>query len=814
MKISLSWLKEFIALPEPIEEVAALLTRSGLEVEHIEAVEQIKGGLAGLVIGQVLTCGRHPNADKLSVTTVDVGAEEQLHIVCGAPNVAAGQKVIVATVGAMLYPNEGEPFQIKKSKIRGEASEGMICAEDEIGLGKSHDGIMVLETALVNGTPAAKYFNLENDYVLEIGLTPNRSDAASHFGVARDLRALLGRATCIPQLAELPKAFAELPISVVINDNGACPRYAGLVMTGVKVGPSPEWLQKRLKSIGLNPINNIVDCTNYILHGIGQPLHAFDYSKIAGSQIIVQKPEAGTQFITLDGATRTLNGDNLMICDAEKPLAIAGVFGGAESGITAETNTIFIESAYFQPASVRKTAQHFSLKTDASFRYERGTDPNICEYALLLAATLIAEIAGGAVASAKIDIYPTAIQNREFEVKYAYLDTIIGTFLDRELIHSILNNLDIATEVVDEGMYGHQGFETAFKVSVPPYRVDVTGPADIAEEIIRIYGIDNIPLRSDMATAFISPFPKVDNDTMQYSFSNQLAALGYVEMMNNSLCSPVYSALTGVLNPDEDVDILNPISEELSVMRQSLLFSALQTVLHNVNRRQQNLKLFEFGKVYRKKEAGKYEEERMLSLVLTGNKQAETWLGETEASSFHQLLQVVNNLILRLRLEVSLHTLPSSDMYHFGLELQMNKRRVGVVGLVNTAFAKHFEVKQPVYYAELHWEYLLKKYKPELKVKEISKFPEVRRDLSLVLNTDTTFADVERIAFATDKKLLQKVNVFDVYQGENLGEGKKSYSVSYFLQDTTQTLNDAVIDGLMDKLIAAYEKQLNAIIRK
>ncbi len=814
MKISLSWLKEFIALPEPIEEVAALLTRSGLEVEHIEAVEQIKGGLAGLVIGQVLTCERHPNADKLSVTTVDVGAEEPLHIVCGAPNVAAGQKVIVATVGAMLYPSEGEPFQIKKSKIRGEASEGMICAEDEIGLGQSHAGIMVLETALVNGTPAAKYFNLENDYVIEIGLTPNRSDAASHFGVARDLRALLGRATCMPQLTEVPKAFAELPISVVINDAEACPRYAGIVMTGVKVGPSPEWLQKRLRAIGLNPINNIVDITNYILHGIGQPLHAFDYSKIAGGQIIVQKPEAGTQFITLDGATRTLNGDNLMICDAEKPLAIAGVFGGAESGITAETNTIFIESAYFQPSSVRKTAQHFSLKTDASFRYERGTDSNICVYALQLAATLVAEIAGGAVASTSIDVYPKPIENRVFEVKYAYLDTIIGTYLDRELIHSILNNLDIATEVIDEGMYGHQGFENSFKVSVPPYRVDVTGPADIAEEIIRIYGIDNIPLRSDMATAFISPFPKVDNDTMQYSFSNQLAALGYVEMMNNSLCSPVYSALTGVLNPDEDVDILNPISEELSVMRQSLLFSALQTVLHNVNRRQQNLKLFEFGKVYRKKEAGKYEEERMLSLVLTGNKQAETWLSETEPSSFHQLLQVVNNLIQRLRLEVSLHTLPSSDMYHFGLELQMNKRRVGVIGLVNTAYAKHFEVKQPVYYAELHWEYLLKKYKPELKVKEISKFPEVRRDLSLVLNTDTTFAEVERIAFATDKKILQKVNVFDVYQGDNLGEGKKSYSVSYFLQDATQTLNDAVIDGLMDKLIAAYEKQLNAIIRK
>lgn len=814
MKISLSWLKDFIALPEPIEEVAALLTRSGLEVEHIEAVEQIKGGLAGLVIGQVLTCERHPNADKLSVTTVDVGAEEPLNIVCGAPNVAAGQKVIVATVGAMLYPNEGEPFQIKKSKIRGEASEGMICAEDEIGLGKSHDGIMVLETALVNGTPAAKYFNLENDYVLEIGLTPNRSDAASHYGVARDLRALLGRNICLPEVKVIPESGQKSQISVTINDTEACPRYAGLVMSGVKVGPSPDWLQKRLKAIGLNPINNIVDCTNYILHGIGQPLHAFDYSKIAGKQIIVQKPEAGTQFITLDGATRTLNGDNLMICDAEKPLAIAGVFGGAESGITESTTSIFIESAYFQPASVRKTAQHFSLKTDASFRYERGTDPNICAFALQLAAALIAEIGGGAVDSEVIDIYPSPIPHFEFEVKYAYLDTIIGTFLDRELIHSILNNLDITTEVVDEGMYGHQGFETSFKVTVPPYRVDVTGPADIAEEIIRIYGIDNIPLRSDMATAFISPFPKVDNDTMQYSFSNQLAALGYVEMMNNSLCSPVYSALTGELNPDEDVDILNPISEELSVMRQSLLFSALQTVLHNVNRRQQNLKLFEFGKVYRKKEAGKYEEERMLSLVLTGNKQAETWLNETEPSTFHQLLQVVNNMIQRLRLEVSLHTLPSSDMYHFGLELQMNKRRVGVIGLVNTAFAKHFEVKQPVYYAELHWEYLLKKYKPELKVKEISKFPEVRRDLSLVLNTDTTFAEVERITFATDKKLLQKVNVFDVYQGENLGEGKKSYSVSYFLQDTTQTLNDAVIDGLMDKLIAAYEKQLNAIIRK
>ncbi len=811
MNISYQWLKDFLPLDQPAEAIGQLLTSSGLEVEAIEQYEPIKGGLRGVVVGEVLTCARHPNADKLSVTTVDVGTGEPLPIVCGAPNVAAGQKVLVATVGTTLYPGGGEPLVIKKAKIRGEASEGMICAEDELGLGDSHAGIMVLDTALPNGTPAANYLNLMTDEVFVIGLTPNRADAASHLGVARDLKAQLGLEISRPSVADFPKPTHPLaPVQVVLENATACPRYTGVTLTGVQVGESPEWLQHRLRAIGLSPINNVVDVTNYVLHELGQPLHAFDLDKIAGQKVIVKTLPEGTPFVTLDKVERKLKATDLMICDGnESPLCIGGVFGGLNSGVTASTQRIFLESAYFDPAHIRASSQHHGLKTDASFRFERGTDPNGTVYALQRAALLIQAVAGGHIASDVIDLYPSPIPHRQITVKYAHIDRLIGKKIEKSRIKSILASLDIA--IVGEDA-------ESLSLSVPPYRVDVAQTADVVEEILRIYGFENVELADKMGADFLAEFPERDEWKLKMEVGRMLAGAGFSEILTNSLTKAEYAAALPSLGQEGNVEMLNKLSNEQAVLRQSMLFSGLEVIAHNLNRRQKDLKLFDFGKTYHKttKETGNnsYQESEKLALFVTGNQQSETWQTKTEKASFYTLSGAVQKVLQKLGV-VGYQSVDSRlDGLAYGLDLVLNKRDIARLGLVKPALAKLLDIKQEVFYAELDWQYLMSKFKSRNVYRDLPKYPEVRRDLSLVLDQAVSFEDIKKLAFQTEKTLLKQVNVFDVYQGENLGTGKKSYSVHFALLDTEKTLTDEVIDKTMDKLMAAFAQQLQAIIRK
>ncbi len=824
MEVSYKWLREFIDLPESPEEVGKHLTQTGLEVEGIEKIDAIPGGLDGVVIGEVLTCTKHPDADKLSITTVDVGTGQPLPIVCGAPNVAAGQKVVVALVGATLHPSTGErdaaqPFLIKKAKIRGAASEGMICAEDEIGLGTSHAGIMVLSTDLPNGTPAARYFNLEADYQIAIGLTPNRIDAASHLGTARDLKAALNRPLRVPSVDAFAVNDTSLTLNVRVEDSTACPRYTGLTISGLTVGESPEWLKQRLLSIGLNPINNVVDITNFVCHDIGQPLHAFDADKITGGQVIVKTLPEGTPFVTLDGVERKLTATDLMICDAEKPMCIAGVFGGQNSGVTAQTTRIFLESAYFAPTSVRKTAQHHGLKTDASFRFERGTDPNMPVFALKRAALLIQEVAGGIISSDITDLYPAPIKPFRVPVRYRNIDRLIGIAIDRPEIHRILTALDIqADDLTPEG----------FLAIVPPYRVDVTREADVIEEILRIYGLDNVPLSVNLAADSLSEFPKTDPDQWQSRVSQLMAATGFHEILTLSLTRPAYNDAVRSTLPGEDVTLLNPLSDELSVMRQTMLFSALETLVYNSNRRQKDLKLFEFGKVYHKaqKEDGttKYVERPRLSLAMLGNQQAESWLQKGQPVAYHDLAAAVHRVLNLFRIKLGnersgngwqADTQPADPaLFQYGLTYVVNKKPLVSLGLVNPKLTKLVDLKQPVFYADFDWSALLKLVSSRVRYEEVPRFPEVRRDLSLVLNKSITFDQISRLAYQTERKLLQRINVFDVYEGENLGLDKKSYSVSFTLQDHTQTLTDTTIEKTMQRLMAAFERDLEAVIRK
>lgn len=809
MEISYKWLQEYIELPELPEVVGKILTGTGLEVEGVEKIDAIPGGLEGVVIGEVLTCSRHPDADKLSLTTVDVGAEQPLPIVCGAPNVAAGQKVIVALVGATLHPSSGAPFQIKKAKIRGAASEGMICAEDEIGLGASHAGIMVLDTDLPNGTPAARYFNLEADYQIAIGLTPNRIDAASHFGTARDLKAVLNRPLTMPSVDGFSVNNQDLSLDVRVDDVVACPRYTGLTISGLTVQESPDWLKQRLLSIGLNPINNVVDVTNFVCHDLGQPLHAFDADKIAGNQVVVKTLPEGTPFVTLDGVERKLTATDLMICDAEKPMCIAGVFGGQNSGVTSQTTSIFLESAYFSPASVRKTAQHHGLKTDASFRFERGTDPNMPVFALKRAALLIQDVAGGVVSSDITDLYPTPIDPFRVLVRYKNIDRLIGIQIDRVEIHRILSALDIEADEINT---------ESFIAVVPPYRVDVTREADVIEEILRIYGLDNVPLSVHLAADTLSEFPKVDPNQWQSRVGQLLAANGFYEILTLSLTRPAYndairSTLTGA-----DVTLLNPLSEELSVMRQSLLFSSLETLVYNINRRQKDLKTFEFGKIYSQVQSEdgsvKYVEKMRLSLAMVGNQTAESWQQKAQSIAFHDLATSVQRVLNLLRIK-QVDTQPAdSALFQYGLTYLVNKKPLVSLGLVQPKLAKLVDLKQPVFYADFDWNALLKLANAKARYEEVPRFPEVRRDLSLVLDKTVTFEQISRLAHQTERKLLRSINVFDVYEGENLGSGKKSYSVSFTLQDPTQTLTDAAIDKTMQRLISGFERELSAVIRK
>jgi phenylalanyl-tRNA synthetase beta chain len=806
MKISLDWLRTLIPTDKSATELAALLTGSGLEVEGVEELESIPGGLRGIVIGEVLTCEKHPDADKLSLTTVAVGDATPRQIVCGASNVAAGQKVVVALEGATLHPAQGEPFKIKKSKIRGAASEGMICAEDEIGLGTSHAGIMVLDTDLPNGTPAADYFGLGSDAVLEIGLTPNRADAASHYGVARELRALLQQPCHLPDVnAFLPPTEAAQNVQVLIEDEEACPRYAGLLLENVQVGPSPEWLQRRLRSIGLSPINNVVDVTNFVLHELGQPLHAFDADQIPGGQIRVKRAAEGEKFTTLDGTERTLRAEDLVIAGGGgEPLALAGVFGGQTSGVSAATQRVFLESAYFAPAVVRRTSQTHQLKTDASFRFERGTDPHMVPAALQRAALLLQEVAGAIIAAPVVDEYPKHVLPFTVRLRFSRVERLIGQYIAPEQIRQILTDLDITiqNETGDD-----------WWLIVPPFKVDVTREADVIEEILRIYGYNNVALRPHNSASFLAKFPNPDPEILRQNTARLLSGQGFSEIITNSITNARYFEAEGETN-ESLVRVLNYNSADLNVMRPTVLHSALEVIRYNLNRRQRDLKLYEFGKTYFRKADGQYEEKNSLVILLTGNATAETWQHKAEKATFHHLAGAVQQVLTALG-----HAAPTSQPVQHsylagGLTLLAQNQPVAHLGGVSASVLKRLDVNQPVWYAELDWDWLVKKYKNALVARELPKFPEVRRDLSLVVDKAVTFDQLRQIAQRAERKLLHGVNVFDVYEGDKLPEGKKSYSVSFNLQDPTQTLTDQAIDGVMQRLIQQFEKQAGALIRK
>ena len=807
MLISYDWLRQLIQTNKTAEELAALLTDSGLEVEGVHAFDVIKGGLQGIVIGQVLTCYRHPDADKLSLTTVDIGTAVAKQIVCGAPNVAAGQKVIVATENATLFPTGGEPFKIKKSKIRGAVSEGMICAEDEIGLGTSHDGIMVLDTNLPNGTPAADFFGLRSDQVLEIGLTPNRADAASHFGVARELQALLHTRLQLPDIGAFQVESTSRTIGIEILNREACPRYAGLTISGITVQESPEWLCNRLRAIGLSPINNVVDVTNFVLHELGTPLHAFDADAIAGDRIIVKTVEEGTPFVTLDGVERKLRADDLMICNANEPMAIAGVFGGRHSGISAQTKTIFLESAYFSPEYVRRTSQAHGLKTDASFRFERGADPNMVVFALKRAVLLMQQVGGGQVTSEVVDVYPEHIPHFQVMLRLDRLHRLIGQYIGLERTKSILTDLGIL--IAEET-------DTHLLLHVPPHKVDVRREADVIEEILRIYGYNHITVKENLSASFLAKFPKPDPEQLRQKVHGYLAGTGFSEIITNSLTNAAYypAAKDEGGEADRLVKILNYNSEELDALRQTMVYSGLEVLRHNLNRRQKDLKLYEFGKVYQVAE-GRYKEQSQLALFMTGNTEAASWRRKPEKVSFYDLAGPVQQVLRQLNFQ-DLVPQPSQHPYLAGGLAYTIRPGIAVaqVGLLDARVCRKMEIKELVWYAELQWEYLVRHYKNSLVFTELPRFPEVRRDLSLVLDQQVTFEQIRAVALRTERKLLQALNVFDMYEGDKIEAGKKSYSVSFTLQDPQQTLTDKVIDATMSRLMQQFEKQLGAVIRK
>ena len=802
MKISINRLKKYLALKESPEEIGALLTRSGLEVEGIEEFESVPGGLQGIVVGEVLTCEKHPDADKLSLTTVDIGSAV-VPIVCGAPNVGKGQKVLVATVGAKLFPTEGEPFEIKKAKIRGQVSEGMICAEDEIGLGKSHAGIMVLDTDLPNGTPASEYVEVAQDQILEIGLTPNRADAASHLGVARDLKALVGREICLDSEKDLKVETSGPQISVDVQNSADCPRYAGVVITDLKIGPSPQWLQNFLRSLDLEPINNVVDITNFILHDLGQPLHAFDADRISEGKIIVGKLPKGTPFVTLDDKERKLSGEELMICDPKGGLCIGGIFGGKGSGVSDSTKTIFLESAYFSPDVIRKGSQFHGLKTDASFRFERGTDPNMPVYALKQAVKLLQEIAGGKVCSEIIDLYPEPVQDFVIEVSYGHINRLIGKKIDPSEVKSILESLDIRVE--------HET-EAGFTAIVKPYRVDVTREADIIEEVLRIHGFHQVELSENLSTDYLAEHPVKDLNKLQYRLSEILAGQGYFELITNSLTKPFYVEKSGFLDASKSVEIYNKLSEDLGVMRQTLLFSGLEVLAHNINRRQTDLKCFEFGTIYSKAETG-YQENRRLAIFHSGNRSGESWIEPSKEFGFADIYSIVEKILEKLNVEPSAVSIVESAPFTYGLHLKFGEKEIATIGLVDEKILKLAEVRQEVWFADLNWDLLCKKASGLKKYQEISKFPQVRRDLSLVIDKAVSYDQVKSVAEKAGGKLLRKIGVFDVYQGDKIDSGKKAYALSFHLQDQENTLTDKVIDKTMSRLIQAFENEVGALIR-
>ncbi|MCH4830695.1 MULTISPECIES: phenylalanine--tRNA ligase subunit beta [Flavobacterium] len=806
MKISYNWLKQFIKTDWSSEKTAELLTDLGLEVEGIEKFFSIKGGLEGLIVGHVLTCEKHPNADKLKITTVDLGNEEPVQIVCGASNVAAGQKVIVATIGTKLYDKEGNSFEIKKGKIRGEESHGMICAEDEIGIGNSHEGIIVLEETVKAGTLASTVFNVEIDEVFEIGLTPNRADAMSHWGVARDLRAGMlqqdiSTELITPSVSSYKVEKRTLKIDVNVENTTLVPRYCGVTISDIKVAPSPEWLQNRLKAIGLTPKNNVVDITNYVLHELGQPLHAFDASKIHG-KIIVKNATEGEKFITLDDVERTLHKEDIMICDEKGPLCIAGVMGGKNSGVSERTTSLFLESAYFNPVSVRKTAKRHAINSDASFRFERGIDPSITEYALKRAAILICQIAGGEMTSDIMEVYPKKTEDFPVFLNLEKVKKIIGQEIPDEEIKNILVSLDIKVNSISKVGLG---------LTVPAYRVDVTREIDVIEEILRVYGYNNIEF-SQKLNATTAHSSKTEDYKIQNIIANLLVGNGFNEMMANSLTTPNYVSLSDSLHEKNNVLMLNPLSNDLSAMRQSMLFSALEAVSFNVNRKNADLRLFEFGKTYHKQLAG-HEEKMHLTLTMSGNSSKESWTNPQKMTNFFLFKGYILNIFERLGIK-NIVTMPmKSDILSEGMVYELGTSCLVEFGTVKKSILKHFDIKQEVFFADFNWSAILKHLSTNVKFVEISKYPEVRRDLALLVDEGVEFAKILDIANKTEKNLLKGIDLFDVYQGKNLPEGKKSYAISFLLQDSTKTLTDSQIDKVMNKLTQNFETELGATLR-
>ncbi|NVK66128.1 MAG: phenylalanine--tRNA ligase subunit beta [Flavobacteriales bacterium] len=810
MKVSYNWLKQYVDTDLSPEEMGKILTDTGLEVEGITKIEAVKGGLEGVFIGEVLTCEKHPDADRLKVTTVSIG-EEPLQIVCGAPNVAAGEKVIVATVGCTLHPTPEEDFKIKKSKIRGVESFGMLCAEDELGLGESHDGILLLESNAEVGSPAASYFGLEDDYEIEIGLTPNRSDALGHIGVARDLVAFLnvhqdkGLTLHLPDVSVFKVENNELPITVEVDDADLCPRYMGTSIKSVKVGASPAWLQKRLRSIGLSPINNIVDVTNFVMHELGTPLHAFDAAKLNG-KIVVKKANDGDTFTTLDEVERSLGADQLMITNGSDHLCIAGVFGGDDSGISNETTDVFLESAYFNAVSVRKTAKAHGLNTDSSFRYERGVDPNMTDYALKRAVLLIQEVAGGTIAMDVVDTNPKPVENVTVAFSYDRCNRLIGTEIPIDTVNAILKELDITILSEENGVA---------QLEIPAYRVDVTREADVVEEVLRIFGFNNVPVPDKLNTS-LPLFTKPNVEKLQTTVSEMLVGMGCIETMNNSLTKAEYAEKLGgeVVKSSRNVEMLNPLSQDLNVMRQSLVYNALETVQHNQNRQNPDLKLFEFGKVYHKYDDG-YSENRRLIIALTGKREAENWNSNGDITSFFTIKGTARALFERVGLLGMLKESPlKNSLLQDGVQLSILKRKVGEIGWITPALKKYFGIKQDVFIADIDWDVVIDSLKMvKVKYTELPKTFAVRRDFSLLIDQKVTFAEIEQIASASDRKILKEVGLFDVYEGKNLEAGKKSYAVSFKFQDAEKTLKDKQVDAVMDKIRGQLESKLGAQLR-
>ena len=808
MKISYNWLKQFINLDWEPEKTSELLTNLGLEVEGLEKYSSIKGGLEGIIVGHIEKCEKHPNADRLKVTSVNVGKETLLKIVCGAPNVKKGQKVAVATIGTTLYNSDGESWKIKKGKIRGEESNGMLCAEDEIGLGESHDGILILDDKFKPGDPLSNYYDVESDYIFEIGLTPNRADAMSHYGTARDIKAGLiqlgiNSELMSPSVSGFHVDNRSLKIDIDVADKKKAPRYCGITISGVSVNNSPSWLQNRLKAIGLSPINNVVDVTNYVLHSLGQPLHAFDADKITGQKVIVRNAIKGEKFTTLDGIERDLDSEDLMICNSKEPMCIAGVFGGLNSGVSNLTTSIFLESAYFDPVSIRKSSKRHGISTDASFRFERGVDPNITKYALKFAAMLIAEVAGGEISSDPRDEYPNKIEDKQVFINFMKTNKIIGEEIPKETIKKILSSLEIKVNNVTEAGLG---------LTIPSYRNDVTREIDVIEEILRVYGYNNIQIKNKLNSS-ISNSSRITNHKIENVVAEQLVGHGFFEIMTNSLTSKNYIQFGNSSDENEFVKILNPLSSDLAILKNNMLFSGLESIKYNLNRQQNRLKLFEFGKTYHQTN-GERKEINNLALFITGNIDSLNWKSSKEKTDFFFTKGIVNSILNKLGIIKYKETISKNNIFEYGQNLLIKEKSLVEYGLINSDIIKYFSIDQNIFYINFNWNLITDLIKDKnIKYKQIPKFPEVKRDFALLVDNNISFESISKIAKKTDQKFLKNVVLFDVYNGENLPKGKKSYAVSFTLQDETKTLTEKEIDKIMSRLENSFKDELGAELR-